>query len=735
MGLRIIYGQAGTGKSEYCFKEIAELIKKEKKIYIITPEQFSFTAEKKLMDAVEEGSVINGEVITFNRMAYRILNELGGAKKSYLSKSGKAMLIYSILNSNKKNLKFLGKTDENIDLCLNAITELKKHAVTTSRLNDEINKTSNKYLKAKLEDLNLIYDSFEKQINNKYIDETDLLTILSTKIDETEMFKDSIIYIDEFVGFTSQEYEIIKKLLKIAKQVTITVCTDSLDAIKNPDIDTFYSNKVTVSKIIELEENKNKIIKINLDENKRFKTKELQYLEANIYANKIQKYKEDVNNLHLFLAKNQYSEIENVAQNIIKLVRDKKYRYKDISIITKQIDTYGSLIRAIFNNYEIPVFIDEKRELSQNILIQYILSIVDVFNKNWSYESMFNYIKTGFVDIDIDDIFKLENYCLKWGIKYNKWDKEFNIATVPESEKAEIQNLNELRKKIITPLKEFKEKVDDEKTAEKISKVLYDFLISQNFEKKLQEKINWLEEQNLIDIANEYRASYKIIIDLLDEIVLIFKNDKMTFEKYVELLKIGLKNSGLGKIPGTSDQVIVGDVERSRSHKVKAIFIIGLNDGVFPSNHSEEGFLNDLDRNELKQDGIELAKGTLENLYEEKFNIYKAFSTAENELFLSYASSDNGGNTLRPSILISKVKRIFTKIEEKSDIILKKQEILTKKTTYEELITNINKLNCGENIDKEWFSVYKYYKNSDEWNKKIKNVLKNINYTNKPDKF
>ena len=251
MSLRIIYGRAGTGKSEYCYKEIAEKVGKEK-ILIITPEQFSFTAEKKLMEAVKKQATIDAEVVTLSRMAYRVINEIGGKTQTNLSKCGKAMLIYSILNNSKKSLKFLGKTDENIEMAETAITEFKKHGIRIEQIKQEIENQKDIYLKNKLQDICTIYEKFEEQIAGKYIDETDLLTILAENVDKIDLFKNNLIYIDEFAGFTSQEYEIIKKLVQIAKQVTITICTNEIHEVKNADTDIFYSNQLTINKILEV---------------------------------------------------------------------------------------------------------------------------------------------------------------------------------------------------------------------------------------------------------------------------------------------------------------------------------------------------------------------------------------------------------------------------------------------------------------------------------------------------
>ena len=465
----------------------------------------------------------------------------------------------------------------------------------------------------------------------------------------------------------------------------------------------------------------------------RFKTKELKHLANNIYEIQSTKYEENVENIQLFLAKNPYSEIENIAKEIKKLVRDKKIRYKDISIITKNIDTYASLVRAIFKQYEIPVFIDEKRDLNQNIIIQYVLSILEILVKNFSSESVFSYIKLGFCEIDEDEIFKLENYCNKWGIKQNKWKKDFNIEAEDKSKKQEVERLNELRKQIIMPLIELKESIKKEKTAINITKSLYEFIQNQKIEEKVISRISKLEEEKNIDLANEYKSSYQVLIEILDEIVLIFNEEKISLDNYSKILKIGLKNSGLGKIPGTQDQVTFGDVNRSRSHKVQNIFIIGLNDGSFPSINKAEGFFGD--REELKQDGIELAKGTLEQLYEDNFNIYKAFTTAENQLYLSYVSTDSESKSLRPSMLINKIKKMFPKLIEKSDVINKEYDLFNKEVTYEELIENIDKIRSGESIDKIWYEIYNYYKSQNEWKEKLFEDLEGLRYSNLPNQI
>ena len=254
MGLKIVYGRAGSGKSTYIFNEISNKIKEKKKVYIITPEQFTFSQEEKLLKTYGRKSVMEAEVISFERMAYRVINKMQKNRQVVLSNTGKTMLLYSLLEKNKNDLVFLGKTRQNALIITNTITELKKHNITQEDIKKSIEKIDDPYLKAKLNDILILYSDFQNNIQNQYIDENDSLTILANLLEESNMFQDSYIYIDEFVGFTPQEYKIIEKLIKCASQVTITICTDTLKKEKYPEADIFYSNKQTAEKLINLKD-------------------------------------------------------------------------------------------------------------------------------------------------------------------------------------------------------------------------------------------------------------------------------------------------------------------------------------------------------------------------------------------------------------------------------------------------------------------------------------------------
>lgn len=633
------------------------------------------------------------------------------------------MIVYDILNKEKNNLKFLGKSDKNIEIVINMITEFKKHNVLLEDL-DNLD-LQDAYAQFKIEDIKLIYKKYSEYLQNSFVDENDILTTVIDKIEKTTFFDNSLIYIDDFMGFTPQEYKIFEELLKKCEQITVSVSTDSLEK-GDKESDIFYFNKVFANKLVEIaKNNKIKTEFIKCESNYRLKSEDLRFLEAYLSSNKKNKqYEKEPENIKMFLANNSYSELEFVANEILRLVKEKNYKYNEIAVISNNIENYDSEAKIVFNKYDIPIFIDEKKDLNQNILIKYIIAILDIFAKNWSFDSVFNYLKLGMTKINEEDIYILENYCRKWGIKNYKWFRPFSYETQNENQ----ERLEKIRIQIVEPLEKFKEEVSKNKTAEEITKCIYEFLIKNDVNKILDEKIKEINDE---EINNEYNTSYKILIKVLDEIVAIFGKTKMTFEAYKELLQVGFSESELGKIPAKQDQVILGDSKRSRNSNIKICFIVGINDGFFPANNKFEGYLNDEDRELLKTNGIELAKTSLETLYESNFEVYNILSLASDKLYLSYCSSDKEGKSIRPSILIKKIKRILPKIVEESDIVTKEYYITNEIATFDDAIAMYKKMLDGEKISDEWKTVLNYYSKNEK--EKFDRTIKGLSYTNKAE--
>ena len=725
MHFNLVYGRSGTGKSNFIYNDIKKKLEedKEKKIFVIVPEQSNMSAERKLLEITGQNCIMNTEVLTLSRMAYRVLLETENTLKP-ITKIGKSMLIFDLISKEKANLNFLGKSMQNVDVVDRLFTELKKHDVSKESL-DKL-EIEDKYFSLKLNDIKLLYEDYNNRISEKLLDENDALSILCDEFDKTNMFDNVDIYIDDFLGFTKQEYRVFEKIASKANSITVCVPTDTLFMNKEKENDIFYFNKKFAKKLLEIVASLNgDISTICLEEPYRFKSEELKFLEKNFESNR-EKYEKAPKDIKLFLANNPYTELAYVADNIYKLVKEEGYSYNEIGIISENVESYSEDAKALFPKYNIPLFIDEKKQLNQNLLIRYIISLIDIFVKNFSYDSVFNFLKIGLSDYSPEELYYFENYCQKWGIRNNKFKKEFTY----EEESQNQQMFEAMRKEIIDPLIAFKEKVDSNKTYSQISKAIYEFLDENEIIEKLDKK---LKEYDNYELFLEYNTTYSLLNKVFDEMDVIFKDEKTTFEKYKDTFLVGIGTSELGKIPSTQEQVIFGDTDRTRNSKIRALFIVGANDGYFPKEFKSEGYLNDDDRSFLKTQGVELAKDSVESLYEEQFNIYRVLTTPEEKLFISYSSSDKEGNALRKSSLIKKMRRLFENLKEDSDVVEKRYEITNENASFENALENYRNYLDGENIEEKWEHAIRYFYNKDSI--KLNRILSGKDYTNKADKL
>lgn len=720
--MKIIYGRSGCGKTYFAMNEIKENIKGayEGPLLYIVPEQFSLTAEVDLSKIIGRGGIIKAEVVTFKRLCHRIYNE-HGFKKDTLDTAAKTMLLYYIMSKNENKLKVLNGVSKNLGLVTTVsdmISEFKRYNVTPEILKSFAPKSE--YLKMKLDDLIFIYEAFEEKNQGSYMDKDDEYTKMSELIKNSDIVKGAKIWIDGFDGFTPQELNIINELEKVA-DVSILLTLDDTDN------NMFLLNKKTYQKLSK----ENNVEPIYLSKQKRFNNIELKHLEENYNSTFIKKYEEKTKNIDIRIEKNPYEEIENIAIKILEKVRDENLRYENIAIVTRNIDSYKNNFKMIFTKYNIPYFFDDKHELSAQPLITLVSMLLDICTSNYSYESIFNYLKTGLTNVeDVNDIDRLENYVLEWGIKGNTWLKEWTFG------KSDLEKINQIRRQVIEPIVEFKNKFSKQKKVSEIAKELYNFLIEikayeniQNKIKKLKEKENPSETE--IEITNTYIQVWNIFIKLLDEIVMVLGEEVVSFDRFKNILKQGIMQNQIGILPTTRDHVVIGDVSRTRNSNIKVLFVIGLNDGVFPMPYNDEGFINDNERNELLDGEVEIAKDTKMLLLEENFNIYKVLTTPTDELHLSYPISDTDGKALRPSEVINSLKRIFPNIKISSDVIAKetlKEKVNTINSTVPNLLNDIREELDGESKSEEWKKIYLWF--AENQKERISYIEEGLNYKN-----
>ena len=749
MSLRFIYGRAGSGKSYYCFHDIKSRMEESegKPLILLVPEDYSFKAEKELLKFIGEKGLMKAKVFSFKRMAYNVFREVGGLARQHMNNAGRDIMLYRIMDEHKDEFlafKKAVKMKGFVNTISQMITELKIYEIKPQDIEIANAKISDEPLFNKLHDINLIYSEFEKTLGFGYIDPDDDLNILYKKLDSYTGFNDAEIWIDGFVMFTPQQYMILDLLFKKAKRINITIPCGSSDKS-----DIFSSIREMEQRIINIARDNNisyeKPVILDSEVPSKYKDNpELVHLEKNFYAFPYKVYDNPVNNISILKAQNRYNEVESAAQDIIRLCRDEGFRFFDIAVAVHDTDEYEKLVGAIFSVYGIPYFIDEKRDISSNPLIVLILSAFEILYKNWSYESVFNYLKTGLTGIDMDDVDILENYVLASGIKGSRWtenewkywpDRDSN-GDVPKDSKERLKKINDIRQKVLKPILKLKKSIEDNNSASGICSSLFDFLLDIKIPQRIEMLIDSFKNDGQINLASEYSKIWNIIIETLDQLSEVLCNMELTPEQFSKVLAIGFEEYKIGLIPSALDQVAFGSIERVKNYEIKALYILGVNDGIFPSVQGDEGILSDNDRDCLKSLGLKLAPGTRDRVFDEQYLVYKTLTKPFKYLKLYYPVADFEGRSLRPSIIISRVNKLFKNIEVKSSIIEDDSQdvnlnlINSKFAAFNELVCEMRKKADGFDVNPVWRDVYYWFINNAEWREKTKRAISGLNYVN-----
>lgn len=742
MGIRFIYGRAGSGKSQFCLNQIKKKIEEDNnnKLIYIVPEQYTFQRETLLLREVGEKALLRGEVLSFKRMANRVFENCGGRVHDRMKDSGRSMLIHKILQEGEENLHYFNRISKEqgfIEIVSDTITEFKKYNITPEKIKEKLDKIEDTELKDKLTDLSLIYENFNRSIDENLIDGDDELTLLAEKLKECSLYDGAEIWIDEFTTFTPQQIEVIEVLARKCETINITLCMGEIGDENHGEItDIFNSIKATEIRILKLMKDNNikylEPIDLNIQRKDRFQdSKELKHLEEYFFTYPFKEHRDNIEDIRLYKANNSYDEMEAVAKEIIRLVRDKGYRYKDISVVCRNINDYEKITTVIFNEYDIPKFIDKKIGILNNPIVILILSAFEVYIRNWSYESVFKYLKSGLSGIDRREIDILENYILARGIKGFRWTGELIIEEDGKNE--EVINI---MFKARQPLIKFHQAVKAGKTVKKKCRAIYELLVELDTFNIINTWIENFERSGMQSKVKEYEQVSEIVIDILDQAVEVIGDEASDVAEFYKILNAGFESREIGVIPSTLDEVNVGDIARIKGRDVKALFIVGVNDGVLPAANKEEGILSDRDRDILKDMGLELSSTTKSKVFEEQFMVYTALTIARNFLMISYPMADFEGKSLRASIIIPRLKRIYPSLIEESEIynIRNKEDkypdIVAPGATFNNLILALRKNYEEVEVEDYWKDVYAWFKDKDEYKNKAGNIFQGLSYSN-----
>ena len=742
MWIQYILGRTGSGKTHLMLKQLKQCLDRgeNRPLIWIVPEQFTLQAERNLVEKLSLPGLLNIEVLSFKRLAYKVLREAGGLTRIHINEQGKNMALRKIIDEGEEYLtiyKNASRQDGFIQMLGEFLCELKQNNIFPLDLFGRFKKLEqNDILYKKIHDIAYIYEQLNQYLEGRYVDTEDYMNLVIDKMEETAFLKEAVIWIDGFHTFTPQLYRMIEKLMLLSKGIHISFPFDFSGKDKEGDLFRIPQNAYETIRDIAMRYGvPNQTIELDW-ENQHFKNDpELRHIQKHLYAYPYQIYEEKVRNVHIFEALNPYTEVEHVAIQIISLVRERGYRWRDIAVVSNDLESYGSFIERAFDEYGIPYFMDQKRTVMHNPIVEFVLSSLAAVHKGYRYEEMFRVFKTGFGGIGAEECERLENYILRCGIQGQRW-KELFVSDRDE-EQEWLDALNESKSKIMEAFEQLEKGVRGKKTVEGITRSLYDFLDKMQLQKQLENWIDCLREKRQYEYVYENAQIWNILMEMLDQLVEILGNQMMTLKEYIRILEAGFLSLEIAIIPTAMDQVLVGNIQRSKSQDIKALFVIGVNDGVLPSARKEEGILSDEDRLLLIEEGLELSYDREREVCEEKFMIYSALSKPREYLWLSYAVADGEGKAMRRSILIERLLRLFPKLNVQSDIVYpaedEKKLISMPRSTFKYLIENLGRAVEGEPIEEIWWNVYGWYYNKKEWDAKRRMVLDGLFHDNRVD--
>lgn len=679
MALQFIFGGAGAGKSYYIYNNIIQqsIENPEKQYLILVPEQFTMQTQKELVTMHPRKGICNIDVLSFERLAFRVLTEMGESQRVLLEETGKSMVLRRVAQEKKKELKILGaKMDKQgyISQMKSMVSELRQYEISAEDLEDILeNLASSPELYYKLQDIKTLYQGFFDYLEGSFITQEEVLDAMGRVAPLSKKLKDSVLVLDGYTGFTPIQIQLLETLLDICQEiyVTVTIAAGEDPYKMGSPHELFYLSKQTVASLLRIAKEK----KISwkeywIPEGKgtyqgRFADNPpMAFLEKNVFRYRKKKYPKPQNAVQIYEAQNPASEMEMTAGQIRRLVRTKGYRYRDFAVITGDMQVCAPAASRAFKRYEIPCFIDEKHSVFLNPFVEYLRAAVDMIVENFSYESVFRMLRCGLNDISTEEADRLENYVIAMGIRgFSRWQQEW-VRSYRGENPEECVQIDRIRASLVEKWQPFYKKMKTpDASVRTYTEALYQYITANKIQEKLKEFTRNFEAEGNLSLVKEYSQIYEIVMNLLDKLVEILGDKKVRIREFKEILEAGLSEAKVGIIPPTSDQVLVGDMERTRLKDIKIVFFVGVNEGKIPKEQQAGKLLSDLNREELKgslkERGLSLAPTAKENLYTQKFYLYLNLTKPSERIYLSYSRLSSSGEAMSPSFLVAQIQKLF----------------------------------------------------------------------------
>ncbi len=726
MSLKIIYGAACSGKTEECFAFIDNIITTtQKNVIYVVPEQYSLEAERAVAGRFSKKALDRVEVLSLERLAKRVFSNVGPAMCDFLDDNAKLMIVEkSIIKVSSKLTYFTKNADVSgfASVILQLIKELKSNCINTEILKNAADNSLKSDFKYKLYDLILIYNEYENFFDFPYADTDEIFNMLSEKIEKYGLFENTCFVFDNFVSFSKQQIKVVTALLRKSPAVIFSLTADKLEC--NNKFDLFYKAQKTAEKLFEIAYDNNVEVLPNVYKNKSFmKNNEQYFLCSNYFSDKKNTYQEKTENIFICKSDNYSNEISQVAHEISRLVREEGYRYRDFAVITRNSELYYPIIRDAFERYDIFYNITESKRSTDNFLYNALFSVFNVVTNRYSFDSVFNFVRSFLCELDEKSKYLLENYVLEIGNREQLWTDNKCPKIKGGFSDYEFEKICKALNYVRECFKVFADKFRGRKNVGEIIEAYSAFLEHTNAEIKVKNFIKAFRDKGNNELADETLSVYNHIINSINQMALYFGDMYVTFEKFCKILNSALANTEVDALPSGVDDVIITTIDRFQATKAKVVFAVGISEGVIPCGYINEGIFKD---NERKALGIE--EDIIQMHCDENYVIYRIFSSSSDKLYISYPTSDNEGKAVSPSSIISGIYSIFPNVTTLQNI----YDRIDMLYDVEGVIPTFNKV-IKNNGNGFWNTVSKWYMNNQPV---LYEIIKNSSeYTNLPRKL
>ena len=675
MSLRFVFGASGAGKSRRIYEEITERAKEDtrRSFLIIVPDQFTMQTQKELVLLNDRGGIMNIDVLSFGRLSHRILEEVGGRDIPVLDDTGKSLVLQKVAAGLKEQLPVLGSLLHRqgyIHEVKSAISEFMQYGIGTEDVSKLIAFSEKRgALMQKLKDLEVLYKGFVEYIKGNFITTEETLDVLRRSLASSKLIPGSVIVFDGFTGFTPIQNRVIQELMRLSAEVIVTVTLGDGEKPYEPDGEQmlFHLSKKTVADLTRLAEEAG--VPRGEDSflegvNYRFlEAPALAHLEKNLFRYEVSAYEAAQDEIRMFETTTPRDEVRQVGVEIHRLIREEGLAFRDIAVITGDLEGYAPYLERTFAGMEIPVYIDRTRGIVLNPMIEFIKSALELYRRDFSYEAVFHYLRCGLSDLQPEEVDLLENYCIRTGVRgYRGYSRLFTGKATDDKEQneAQLEKLNSLRERFLGQVGML--------AGEKVRQVkdyvnsLYDFLVENRVQEKLAQFEQRFEQEKDASRAREYAQIYRLVMELLEQIMGLLGEESISLEEFADILEAGFGEIEVGTIPQNVDRVVAGDMERTRLKQVKVLFFLGVNDGNIPKNASKGGIISDMDREFLRDSQLELAPSPRQQMYIQRLYLYLNMTKPSGRLYLSYSKVNSEGKSLRPAYLIETVKKLFPQL-------------------------------------------------------------------------